>query len=233
MFELDEALILAATMIASGDRDVLEIVFLSLRVSGVAVLVGCLLGFPVGAAIACYRFTGRAVFVTTINALLALPPVVIGLIVYLLLSNAGPLGWLRLLYSPTAMIIAQVILVLPIITAFTLQTLEQSNDEYGELLRTLGVDGLQRLATLIYESRHALATVILAAFGRAISEVGAIIIVGGNINHLTRTMTTAIALETSKGALALALALGVILMMIAFAINAGAILIRRYDERLK
>ena len=177
------------------------------------------------------HFAGRRFVIVIINTLLGLPPVVIGLIVYISLSNAGPLGWLRLLYTPGAMIIAQTILVAPIIAALSRQIIEDLNVEYDEYLRSLGVRGMAKLGTLLFEARHSLVVVILAAFGRAIAEVGAVIIVGGNINHVTRVMTTAIALETSKGDLGLALALGTVLMLIALAVNACAMLIKEVETR--
>jgi tungstate transport system permease protein len=222
-----DVLSLAAHLIVSGDRDLYEIVALSLRVSCSAVLLGAVLGLPFGAVLAIRRFAGHGVAVTIVNALLGLPPVVVGLVVYLLCSNVGPLGWLRLLYSPTAMILAQTLLVAPIVCALTRQTLADLNREYDEPLRALGVGGWQRVATLLVEGRHSLLTVLLAAFGRAIAEVGAVIIVGGNINHVTRVMTTAIALETSRGDLALALALGLILLLLALTVNAATGLVGR------
>ncbi|MCC6202176.1 MAG: ABC transporter permease [Gammaproteobacteria bacterium] len=224
---LVEVVSLAIGLIFDGDRNLYEIVALSLRVSCSAVLIGAALGLPLGALLAIRRFPGRGGVITVINALMGLPPVVVGLFVYLLFSNVGPLGWLRLLYSPAAMIVAQTLLVAPILCALSRQTLADLNREYDEPLRALGVSGWRRVATLLYEGRHALITVGLAAFGRAIAEVGAVIIVGGNINHVTRVMTTAIALETSRGDLALALALGLVLLLIALAVNAGAGLLGR------
>lgn len=232
MFDFGEAFAIAGALILGADRDLLEIVALSLRVSGSAVLCGCLLGFPLGAALAVHRFPGRSAAVVTLNALMGLPPVVVGLLVYVTFSNAGPLGWLRLLYTPSAMIVAQTIIVTPLVAALTRQVVEDLNRHFDEQLRSLGVTAAGRLATLLYEGRVALVTVVLAAFGRAIAEVGAVIIVGGNINHVTRVMTTAIALETSKGDLALALALGIVLMAIALAVNAGAMLTRQAAPEL-
>lgn len=232
MFDFGDAFAIAARLILAADRDLLEIVALSLRVSGTAVFFGCLIGFPVGASLAVHPFPGRYVFVVTLNALMGLPPVVVGLVVYLTFSNAGPLGWLQLLYTPTAMIVAQVIIVAPIVAALSRQVIEDLNGYYDEQLRSLGVSLAGRLATLLYEARGALLTVVLAAFGRAIAEVGAVIIVGGNINHVTRVMTTAIALETSKGDLALAMALGIVLMTIALAVNAAIMATRRTTPEL-
>ncbi|MFT4562257.1 MAG: tungstate transport system permease protein [Gammaproteobacteria bacterium] len=231
MGEIFEGFATAALLIAGLDSSLIEIVGLSLRVSLTAVLIGAVIGLPLGAAIAVARFRGRNFLIICVNALMGLPPVVVGLLVYLNLSNAGPFGWLQLLYTPTAMIIAQMLLVTPIIVALSRQFVEDANADYDEELRSIGVRGAAKLITLIVEVRHSLLTVVLAAFGRAIAEVGAVIIVGGNINHITRVMTTAIALETSKGELGLALALGVILMMIAFTVNAMASLIKRIGPK--
>ena len=167
-----------------------------------------------------------------VNAFMGLPPVVVGLIVYLQLSKSGPLGWLQILYTPAAMIIAQMILVTPIVIALTRQFIEDANADYDEALRSLGVRGWAKLVTLITEVRYSLVTVVLAAFGRAIAEVGAVIIVGGNINHVTRVMTTSITLETSKGNLGLALALGVVLMLLALAVNGAAATVRRFAPKV-
>lgn len=217
-------------LILSGDRDLWEIVLLSLRVSVFAVLIAALLGMPLGAALAVGRFPGRRGVIILVNALMGLPPVVVGLLVYLCLSRSGPLGVLQLLYTPSAMIIAQVVLVTPIITALTRQTVETLNAEYAEQLRSLGVSRLASVPTLLWDGRLALLTALLAGFGRAIAEVGAVIMVGGNINHVTRVMTTTIALETSKGNLALALALGVILIALAVSMTACvSLLIQRSD----
>jgi len=210
---------LAFDLILSGDRDLAEIVLLSLRVSLSAVLVASAIGLPLGAAIAVLRFPGRTAAILALNALMGLPPVVVGLTIYLLLSNAGPLGVLGLLYTPTAMIVAQTVLVTPIVAALTRQVIEDLHAEYDEQLRSLGVEGARAVATLLWDGRYSLLTVALAGFGRAIAEVGAVIIVGGNINHVSRVMTTTIALETSKGNLSLALALGVILVGLAVIVN--------------
>ena len=229
MFEFNEALTIAGRLIASGDQSLFEIVMLSLRVSGTAVLIGCVIGLPLGAALAAYRFPGRGIAVVIINTLMSLPPVVVGLAVYLSFSNVGPLGWLRLLYTPMAMIIAQCIIVTPIVIALTRQIIEDLNSRYDEQLRSLGVTGFAKVQTLLFEARYALITVVLAAFGRAIAEVGAVIIVGGNINHVTRVMTTAITLETSRGDLALAMALGIVLMCIALIVNGSLAAMKRVD----
>jgi len=217
----------ALALIAAADRDLLEIVLLSLRVSGTAVVAGCLVGLPTGAALGMFRFRGREIVIVVTNTLMGLPPVVVGLTVYLALSSSGPLGWLDLLYTPTAMILAQMILVTPIVIAFTRQVTEDLNVEYDEQLRSLGVGPGGRLVTLLYEARHSLSTAVLAAFGRAIAEVGAVIIVGGNIDHVTRVMTTAIALETSRGELSVALALGLILLSLALAVNGAVSVLNR------
>jgi tungstate transport system permease protein len=217
---------LAFDLILSGNADLTEIVLLSLRVSLVAVLIACVIGLPLGAALAVFRFPGRSLLIVLLNALMGLPPVVVGLLVYLLLSNAGPLGVLGLLYTPTAMIIAQSVLVTPIVAALARQVIEDLHREYDEQLRSLGVERFGTVATLLWDGRYSLLTVALAGFGRAIAEVGAVIIVGGNINHVTRVMTTAIALETSKGDLALALALGVILIGLSVAVNAAVMSLR-------
>jgi tungstate transport system permease protein len=221
---------LALGLILSGDPDLWAIVFLSLRVSLTAVLIGAVIGMPLGAALAVGRFAGRRVMIVLVNAMMGLPPVVVGLLVYLLLSRSGPLGVLELLYTPTAMIIAQVVLVTPIIAALTRQAVETLDREYAEQLRSLGVSRLASVPTLLWDGRLALLTALLAGFGRAIAEVGAVIIVGGNINHATRLMTTTIALETSKGNLALALALGTILIGLAIGVTATVSLLGLRDE---
>ena len=232
MFEFNEALRIAARLIAAGDTALFEIVMLSLRVSGTAVFIGCLIGLPLGAALGTHRFPGRIIAVVIINTLMGLPPVVVGLAVYLCFSNAGPFGWLRLLYTPTIMIVAQIIVVTPIIVALSRQIIEDLNLRYDEQLRSLGVAGIAKVQTLLFEARHALMTVVLAAFGRAIAEVGAVIIVGGNINHVTRVMTTAIALETSRGDLSLAMALGMTLMCIALIVNGCVAIMKRVEPEL-
>jgi tungstate transport system permease protein len=220
MHDFSSALGEAFRLIAAFDANLSEIVLLSLRVSLTATLLSALIGLPLGALVAIANFPGRGSVILIINALMGLPPVVVGLIVYLMLSNSGPMGGFGLLYSPTAMIIAQTVLITPIIAALSRQTIEDLRTEYDEQLRALGVGPLRAVPTLIWDGRFSLATACLAGFGRASAEVGAVIIVGGNINHVTRVMTTAIALETSKGDLALALGLGFILMTIAIAINA-------------
>ncbi len=220
MHEFAAAIVEALRLIAAFDANLTEIVGLSLRVSITATCLAALVGLPLGALLAIASFRGRALVVLLVNALMGLPPVVVGLIVYLMLSNAGPMGGFGLLYSPTAMIIAQTVLITPIVAALARQTIEDLKHEYDEQLRALGVGPLRAVPTLLWDGRFSLLTAGLAGFGRATAEVGAVIIVGGNINHVTRVMTTAIALETSKGDLALALGLGLILLVIAVAINA-------------
>ena len=217
---------LAFDLILSGDADLAEIVMLSLQVSLSAVIVACMIGLPIGAAAAVYRFPGRAALVVFMNTMMGLPPVVAGLLVYLMLSNAGPLGGLGLLYTAAAMIIVQTVLVTPIIAALARQLIADLHAEYDEQLRSLGLRGIRTIATLLWDGRYSLLTVALAGFGRAVAEVGAVIIVGGNINHATRVMTTTIALETSKGDLGLALALGIILIGLSVLVNGGVLALR-------
>jgi tungstate transport system permease protein len=209
-------------LILGLDPHFLQIVGLSLRVTLTAVLVAALLGVPFGAWLALARFPGRPAVIILINALMGLPPVVAGLLVFLALSRSGPLGGLGWLFTPPAMIIAQTILVLPIVIALTRATLEELWGEYREHLTSLGLTGIRAVPTLVWDGRFALATGLLAGFGRASAEVGAVLIVGGNIAGYTRTMTTAIALETSKGDLPLALGLGLVLIALTLAINAAA-----------
>lgn len=231
MHDFGEALALAAALVLSLDAELAEIVGLSLRVSLTATAVACLIGLPLGALLAVTRFRGRGAAIVAVNALMGLPPVVVGLVVYLMLSRSGPLGVLGLLYTPTAMIVAQVILIAPIVVALSRQVLEDLHEEYAEQFRSLCLTRRQAVGALVRDGRFSLMTVALAGFGRAVAEVGAVIVVGGNIDHLTRVMTTAIALETSRGDLALALALGVILMVIALAVNAAVLSVRARGER--
>jgi tungstate transport system permease protein len=210
----------ALRLLLTLDPGLTEIVGLSLRVSLTALAAASLIGLPLGACLAVVRFPGRGCVTLLVQALMGLPPVVAGLCVYLLLSSSGPLGVLGLLYSPTAMIIAQTVLIVPIITSLARQTIEDLSIEYDEQLRALGVDRVGAMQTLIWDARYSLLTALLAGLGRAIAEVGAVMIVGGNIDHVTRTMTTAIALETSKGNLPLALGLGLILLVLAMVITA-------------
>ncbi len=231
MQELPSVLGLAWQLIVSADGDLVEIVGLSLQVTLAAVAIAGVIGLPIGALLAVTRFPGRTSLIVLANALMGLPPVVVGLGVYLMLSRSGPMGFLGLLYSPSAMIIAQVILVTPIVIALSRQVLEDLHDEYAEMFRSMALGRRAVTGALIWDARYTLATVALAGFGRAIAEVGAVMIVGGNIDHLTRVMTTAIALETSKGDLTLALALGVVLLALALAVNAGVMAVRLTASR--
>ncbi len=221
----------ALHLLLTGDRTLFAIVALSLTVSLSAVFFAALIAIPLGASLALVRFPGREALTVLLNAMMGLPPVVVGLATYLLLSRSGPLGSWGLLFTPTAMVIAQTVLVAPIIAALTRQTVEDLWAEYCEELAAMNVGPLGRVATLIWDGRFSLVTALLAGFGRAAAEVGAIIIVGGNIEGFTRTMTTAIALETSKGDLPLAIGLGVTLLAIVIAINALAWSVRRAGER--
>lgn len=222
----------AFRLLASGDGELWQIVMLSLQVTSTAVLIATLIGLPLGAGLALIRFRGRGFVLVLLSALMGLPPVVVGLLVYMMLSNVGPLGVLELLYTPTAMVIAQAVLVLPIIAALSRQVVEDYAQEYREQLQMMGLTMWISMTTLLWEARHSLLVVVLAGFGRAIAEVGAVMIVGGNIAHMTRVMTTAIALETSRGNLALALGLGVVLILLAIMINALLFMIRRSETRL-
>jgi len=208
-----------------------QIVALSLEVSLSAVGLAALAGLPLGAALAVARFPGRHALIVLLNALMGLPPVVVGLAIYLLLSRAGPLGALGLLFTPGAMVIAQTVLILPIIAALSRQAVEDAWREYEEQLRSLGARGMQAALTVLWDIRFSLLTVILAGLGRAAAEVGAVINVGGNIDGVTRVMTTAIALETSKGDLPLALGLGVVLIAVVIAVNAAAFLVKEAAQR--
>jgi len=225
MSDFSEAFAVALTLILNFESSLAEIVGLSLQVSLVAVFIASLIGLPLGAALAVFRFPGRKTLVVILNALMGLPPVVVGLIVYLILSRSGPLGTLGLLFTPTAMIIAQTLLIMPIIAALTRQSTVQLWHEYEDQFKSLGAGPGETVTALLWDDRFNLVTTILAGFGRASAEVGAVMIVGGNIDHVTRVMTTTIALETSKGNLALALGLGVILLCLALGVNAAAYLI--------
>jgi tungstate transport system permease protein len=220
--DITAALGQALRLIAGMDAQLAQIVFLSLRVSLAAMLIAALIALPLGALLAITRFSGRQAIVAVLNALMGLPPVVIGLMIYLLLSRAGPLGEFGLLFTPSAMVIAQAVLVTPIIAALTRQVIEDAWLEYEEQLRSLGARTGDAALTLLWDTRFALMTVVLAGFGRAAAEVGAVMIVGGNIDGVTRVMTTAIALETSKGDLPLALGLGMVLLAIIIGINLAA-----------
>jgi tungstate transport system permease protein len=218
-------------LVLNGDATLLAIVGLSLVVSLSAVVLAALIGMPLGALLALTRFPLRSLLVVTFNALMGLPPVVVGLGVYLLLSRSGPLGSLGILFTPYAMVIAQTILIVPIIAALTRQTVEDLWAEYRDELTAMGVGPAARILTLLWDARFSLLTALLAGFGRASAEVGAVMIVGGNIDGFTRTMTTAVALETSKGDLPLAMGLGLVLVAIVVAINAAAWGIRAWSER--
>jgi tungstate transport system permease protein len=220
----------AGQMLVALDPALVEIVALSLKVSLSATLLATLFALPLGAAVAIYRFPGRTLVTALLTAFMGLPPVVVGLSVYLLLSRAGPLGDLGLLFTPTAMVIAQGILVVPIVAALTRQTVADLHDEYRDELDSLGATRFRIIGVLLWDGRFSLLTAVLAGLGRAIAEVGAVIIVGGNINHVTRVMTTTITLETSKGNLSLAMALGIILVSLALAINLAALGIKRLAE---
>ena len=218
----DSAFRTAFDLVTGFDPALVEIVLLSLRVSLTAVLLALLIGLPAGALLALARFPGRTFLVILSNALMGLPPVVAGLLIYLLLSRSGPLGFLGLLFTPAAMIVAQAVLVTPIVVSLTRQTVEDLWAEYEDQLRSLGSSPLRAMPTLLWDGRFSLLTAMLAGFGRASAEVGAVLIVGGNIAGVTRTMTTSIALETSKGELAMALGLGIVLLAITLVLNAGA-----------
>ncbi|HYU69859.1 MAG TPA: ABC transporter permease [Burkholderiales bacterium] len=228
---MSEALSTALALLIGLDPKLVEIVLLSLRVSLSAVAIAALLGLPLGAAIAVSRFPGRQAVIVVLNALMGLPPVVVGLLVYLLLSRAGPLGALGILFTPSAMVVAQAILILPIIAALSRQAIEDAWREYEEQLRSLGAGRMSAALTLLWDTRFSLLTTILAGFGRAAAEVGAVMIVGGNIDGVTRVMTTTIALETSKGDLPLALGLGMILIAIVIVVNAAAHLTKELAQR--
>ena len=221
----------AGRLIAGLDAKLAGIVLLSLRVSLTAVFFASLIGLPLGAAIAVGRFPGRQALIVAFNALMGLPPVVVGLLVYLMLSRAGPLGQFGILFTPTAMVIAQTVLIVPIITALSRQAIEDAWQEYREQLRSLGAGPITSALTLLWDTRFSLVTIVLAGFGRAAAEVGAVMIVGGNIDGVTRVMTTAIALETSMGDLPLALGLGIILITLVLILNAGAYWIKEAAQR--
>lgn len=226
MNDLGAAFAEAGKLIARLDPGLVEIVSLSLQVSLSAVVIAAAIGLPLGALIAVERFPGRPSLIVLLNALMGLPPVVVGLVVYLLLSRAGPLGSLGILFTPGAMVIAQAVLITPIIAALSRQTLEDAWREYEEQLRSLGARRHTAAITLLWDTRFSLVTIVLAGFGRAAAEVGAVMIVGGNIDGVTRVMTTAIALETSKGDLPLALGLGIVLIALIVALNAAASLVK-------
>jgi tungstate transport system permease protein len=226
MSDIAQAFAAAFGLIATRDPGLLEIVLLSLRVSVMAVAIASVIGLPLGAAVALFHFPGRRAVAVLLSALMGLPPVVVGLIVYLLLSRSGPFGVLGLLFTPLAMIVAQTVLIAPIVAALARQVVEDLWVEYGEQLRSLGATPGGAVWTLLWDGRFSLVTAVLAGFGRASAEVGAVMIVGGNIDHVTRVMTTTIALETSKGDLPLALGLGLILITLSLIINGAAFVLR-------
>ncbi|KPP99370.1 ABC transporter permease [Marinobacter sp. HL-58] len=219
--ENNNAFEVALSLLLNLDASLFQIVALSLQVSILAVLIAAVLGFPLGAAVALWRFPGRGGLIVVLNALMGLPPVVAGLMVYLLLSRAGPLGDWGLLFTPSAMIVAQVVLVLPILAALSRQKVEELLGEYREQFVSLGMSRLRMMPTLLWDARFALLTILLAGFGRASAEVGAVMMVGGNIEGVTRVMTTSIVLETGKGNLPLALGLGIVLLTLVMLVNAG------------
>ena len=231
MSDIPASLALALRLAASGDEGLWSIVLLSLEVSLASALIACALGLPLGGLVAACSFPGRRAAIVALNALLGLPSVVVGLLVYLLLSRAGPLGELGILFTPAAIVVAQSILVLPMVAALARQFVEDAWREYREQLTSLGVGPARAVPTLLWDLRFSLLTVVLLGFGRAASEVGAVMIVGGNIDGVTRVMTTAIALETSKGDLPLALALGAILIAIVLGLNALAYALREWSYR--
>ncbi len=226
MTDIHEAFATALQLLLQLDPGLLEIVTLSLKISLSAVLLGALTGFPLGAAVALFRFPGRDLVNAGLHAFMGLPPVIAGLVVFLLLSRSGPLGPLGLLYTPAAMVIAQWLLVTPIIAALTCESATEFHRSYDEQLRSLGAGPWRTMTTVLWDGRFNLVSAALAGFGRASAEVGAVLMVGGNIHHLTRVMTTSIALETSKGNLQLALALGIVLMGLSLALNLAVIIVR-------
>lgn len=227
----NNAFYVALSLLLNFDASLYQIVALSLQVSLLAVLIAAVLGFPLGAAVALWRFPGRGVMIVVLNALMGLPPVVAGLMVYLLLSRAGPLGEWGLLFTPGAMVLAQVVLVLPILAALSRQKVEELLGEYREQFVSLGMSRSRMMPTLLWDARFALLTILLAGFGRASAEVGAVMMVGGNIDGVTRVMTTSIVLETGKGNLPLALGLGIVLLTLVMVINAGAYLVGELSRR--
>jgi tungstate transport system permease protein len=231
MGDFSDAFVLMFHLLGSGDPELLGIIGLSLQISISATVLAAIIGLPLGGAIAVFRFPGRGVISATLNAFMGLPPVVVGLVVYLGLSRAGPLGEMGLLFTPQAMIVTQTILVLPIIAALTRQTIADLDDGCREQLMALNTPPQRMVLTLLWEGRFSVLTAVLAGFGRAIAEVGAVLIVGGNIREVTRVMTTTIALETSKGNLALAMALGFVLLLITLTINLLATSLRNAAAR--
>ncbi|WP_284282447.1 ABC transporter permease [Limnobacter litoralis] len=232
MDDFQNSFVQAFALIWRMDPQLIEIISLSLRVTLTAVSIACAIGLPLGALVAVSRFPGRNAVIVLLNSLMGFPPVVLGLLLYLIFSASGPLGFLQFLYTPTVMIVAQCVMVIPIVAALTRQVIEDLLGEYDETLRSLNATRLQTLTTLLWDARYSLLTGALAGLGRALAEVGAVIIVGGNIDHVTRVMTTAIALETSKGDLALALGLGIILFTLSVLVNAGLYALKQAAQRL-
>jgi tungstate transport system permease protein len=231
MSTLTESLLQAFALISSANPELWSVVVRSLAVSSTATVIACSIGMVLGAWLAVSRFVGRSVVLTLLNTALAVPAVVVGLVVYLLLSRSGPLGFLGWLFSFQAMVVAQTLLVLPIAMALTRQLIEDADLHYGEQLQSLGAKPWTKSLLLAWDERYGLLTVLLATFGRAIAEVGAVMIVGGNIEGFTRVMTTAIALETSKGDLPMALGLGIVLLLVVLVLNAAVSIIKRWRER--
>ena len=225
-----ELLLKSFELISSFDNDLYEIIFLSLKVSFIALLISSIIGLPICAIIATNNFVGKKVLIIFFNSMMALPPVFVGLVLYILFSKSGPFGFLEILYTPLIMIIAQIVLILPIIISVGIETLENIAKEYDELLSILNVNLGNKIKIILWDGRFVLFTCILTGLGRALSEVGAIIIVGGNIIHVTRVMTTSIALETSKGNLTLAMSLGIILIIISIVLN-GFALVTKYSAK--
>lgn len=232
MTDFGEIFFLALNLVLSGNGDLLEIIALSLKVSLTAVICSVLIGMPLGATVGLLRFPGKNLVTLFMNAMMGIPPVVVGLFVYMMVSKSGPLGWLNFLYTPAAMITAQILLITPIIAALTRQVIEDLHHHHAEQFLSLCVPHHIAIWELLREARISLLTTAMAGLGRAMAEVGAVIIVGGNINHLTRVMTTAIALETSKGDLALALALGIVLLAMSLVINAAVMGLRDYGPTM-
>ena len=231
MQDFTEIFISSLKLIFSFDSDLFDIVVLSLKVSLTALIISSLIGLPFAAICSVTNFRIKNIILLLINSLMGLPPVFVGLVLYILFSNSGPLGFFQILYTPSVMIIAQVVLILPIIISLSFEVLNKIHKEYDEMLRSLNVNKAQKVITLLYDARYHLTTTILAGLGRAMSEVGAIIIVGGNIAHYTRVMTTTIALETSKGNLKVALSLGIILIILSLLLNFFIFLCNQVSKR--
>ena len=228
---IESSFIKAFDLILLFDSSLFEIIILSLFVSFSAVIISCIISFPIGSFLAMKNFFGKEIVVVVINAFMGLPPVVVGLFLYLLFSTTGVLGYFQLLYSPIIMIIAQIIIVTPIVIGLTKEIIGDLFTEYDELLTSLNATTTQKIQTLIWDARFSLLTVALAGLGRALAEVGAVIIVGGNIAHVTRVMTTTIAMETSKGDLSLALGLGIILISLSILINGSLYMLKKINNQ--